>query len=386
MDRRQFLKEAAFSTSGGLLGLGAARGLQSGTAAAESSPESIRVGIITEPGGQHLSWFTRALGVLDGVEMVAAADESGGFFEKGREYLGPRASEFQTFKDYRQLIGEVRPHLVLLALEPVHTPPVVEAVLQGGAHVLTDKPGCVRLADFEQVARLAQSKNLELMLGLTNRTSPPARKARELVESGLLGKLYGTSVHLVADHTRLTRPSYWTQWVASRERAGGGKLIYHGIHYLDLVHYIAGDTITEVAGFAEKVGDQPVDLEDSAVLAYRMSQGTVGTLNTGYFLPKGYSTLVKFWGSQGWLQFDLAGGPPMTWYSTHPDAPGKAQSFYYSQEPNTYTLMMEEAVNAARGLGPFPITTRESLNSLRVVFAAYDAAREEASQTVAYSG
>ena len=48
--------------------------------------------------------------------------------------------------------------------------------------------------------------------------------------------------------------------------------------------------------------------------------------------------------------------------------------------------MLEEAVNAARGLGPFPITTRESLNSLRVVFAAYDAAREEASQTVAYSG
>ena len=386
MDRRQFLKEAAFTTGGGLLGLEAARSLQSGKALAESSPESVRVGIITEPGGQHLSWFTRALGVLDGVEMVAAADESGGFFEQGREYLGARASEFRTFKDYRQLIEEVRPHLVLMALEPVHTPPVVEAVLQGGAHVLTDKPGCVRLADFEKVARLAESKNLELMLGLTNRVNPAARKARELVESGLLGKLYGTSVHLVADHTRLTRPSYWTRWVASRERAGGGKLIYHGIHYLDLVHYIAGDTITQVAGFAEKVGDQPVELEDSAVLSYRMSQGTVGTLNTGYYLPKGYSTLVKFWGSQGWLHFDLAGGPPMTWYSTHPDAPGNVRSFYYSQEPNTYTLMMEEAVNAARGLGPFPITTRESLNSLRVVFAAYDAAREEAAQTVSYSG
>ena len=386
MDRRQFLKEAAITTSGGWLGLEAARSLQSGKALAESSPETIRVGIITEPGGQHLSWFTRALGVLDGIEMVTAADDSGEFFEKGREYLGPRASEFQTFNDYRQMIAEIRPHLVLMALEPVHTPPVAEAAIQGGAHVLTDKPGCVRLADFEKVARLARSKNLELMLGLTNRTNPAARKARELVESGWLGKLYGTAVHLVADHTRLTRPSYWTRWVASRERAGGGKLIYHGIHYLDLVHYIAGDTITEVAGFAEKVGDQPVDLEDSAVLAYRLSRGTVGTLNTGYYLPKGYSTLVKVWGSLGWLRFDLASGPPMTWYSRHPDAPGKVRSFYYSQEPNTYILMMEEAVNAARGLGPFPITTEESLNSLRVVFAAYDAARKEASQTVAYSG
>ena len=105
MDRRQFLKETAFTTGGGLLGLEAARSLHPGKALAESSPKSVRVGIITEPGGQHLSWFTRALGVLDGVEMVAAADESGEFFEKGREYLGPRASEFQTFKDYRRMIG-----------------------------------------------------------------------------------------------------------------------------------------------------------------------------------------------------------------------------------------------------------------------------------------
>ena len=186
---------------------------------------------------------------------------------------------------------------------------------------MTDKPGCVRLADFEKVARLAESKNLELMLGLTNRTNPAARKARELVESGLLGKLYGTSVHLVADHTRLTRPSYWTRWVASRERAGGGKLIYHGIHYLDLVHYIAGDTITEVTGFAEKVGDQPVELEDSAVLSYRLSRGTVGTLNTGYYLPEGYSTLVKVWGSLGWLRFDSGGWSP---HDLVLDAPGRS--------------------------------------------------------------
>ena len=190
----------------------------------------------------------------------------------------------------------------------------------------------------------------------------------------------------MADHTRLTVPSYWTKWVASRERAGGGKLIYHGIHYLDLVHYIAGHRITEVTGFAEKVGDQPVELEDAAVLAYKLGNGMVGTLNTGYYLPRGYSTMVKVWGSHGWLHFDLAAGPPLTWYSSHPDGPRKIQSFYYDREPNTYYLMMEEAVNAARGLGKPPITTQESLDSLRVVFGAYEAALEETSQKISYSG
>ena len=390
MNRRNFLKRAGY-VGGGLAAadldrLAAAAPSAkagpgaSGTARAEA--EKVRVGIITEPGGQHLSSFTKALGVLEGVEMVAAADPSGDFLPKGRELLGARASSYRTFSDYRQMLEEIKPQLALLALEPHHTPPVMEAVLEAGGHILADKPACVRLEDFERVVRLAQSKRLQVMLGLTNRVSRPARRARELVESGLLGKLYGPSVHLVADQTRLTKPAYWKTWMASQERAGGGKLIYHGFHYLDLVHYIAGDQISEVTGFTRNVGGQPIEVEDSAVLAFRLGDGAVGTLNTGYYLNRGYSTLVAVWGSQGWLRFDLAAGPPMTWASTHPDAPKGVQSYHYQVEPNTYHLMIEEAVNAARGLAAPPITSEESHSVLKVVFAAYQAAAEGTTQKV----
>ena len=380
MNRRKFLKRAGYL--GGTL---AATDLDRFAAAAPPvsvEAEKIRVGIITEPGGQHLSSFTKALGVLEGVEMVAAADPSGDFLPKGRELLGARASSYRSFSDYKQMLEEIKPKLALLALEPRNTPPVMEAVLEAGGHILTDKPACTRLEDFERVVRLAQSKRLQVMLGLTNRVSRPARKARELVESGLLGKLYGTAVHLVADQTRLTRPAYWKTWMASQERAGGGKLIYHGLHYLDLVHYITGDQISEVTGFTRNVGGQPIEVEDSAVLAFRLREGAVGTLNTGYYLNRGYSTLVAVWGSQGWLRFDLAAGPPMTWSSTHPDAPKGIQSYHYQVEPNTYHLMIEDALNAARGLAEPPMTSEESYHVLKVVFAAYRAAAEGTTQGV----
>ena len=108
--------------------------------------------------------------------MVAAADPSGDFLPKGQELLGARASSYRTFSDYKQMLEEIKPQLALLALEPHHTPPVMEAVLEAGGHILSDKPACVRLEDFARVVRLAQSKRLQVMLGLTNRVSSPSQK------------------------------------------------------------------------------------------------------------------------------------------------------------------------------------------------------------------
>ena len=39
---------------------------------------------------------------------------------------------------------------------------------------------------------------------------------------GKIGKVYGVEVHLIADHTRLTKPGYGKEWRAQKARAGGG--------------------------------------------------------------------------------------------------------------------------------------------------------------------
>src|SRR5260370_1397819 len=72
---------------------------------------------------------------------------------------------------------------------------------------------------------------------------PAAMKARELIQSGMLGKLYGVDMYTIADQTRLKNPEYQRAWYASKSRAGGGHLMWLGIHYLDLIQYISGDRI-----------------------------------------------------------------------------------------------------------------------------------------------
>ena len=370
MERRTFIKQAGS-------GLLAAR---LGSAAPASN---IRVGVITEPDGAHVNLFVRPLAACEGVESVALADPSGQSFQRLKESLGPRGAGARTFTDYRKLLAEHRPELVIITLEPVHTPPVVRAALEAGAHVVVEKPPCVKLADFEPLVSLAEARKRHLMMALATRVSPPARKARELVEQGYLGKLYGTTMTWIADQTRLKNPAYHKRWFAQKARAGGGQLIFHGVHFIDLIDYIAGDSAVRVSGFVRNVGGQPLDVEDAAVVALEFRSGMVATLNTGYYLDKNYDNRISVWGSDGWLRFGYTSASlPLEWYSTRAGAPKGIQTFNYSEEPDGYHILTVEAVAAARGVGKPPMTGAECLTVMKTVFASYRAAETGQTQKV----
>ncbi len=353
-----------------------------------TAEKGIRVGIITEHRGAHLGPYFGSLARCTGVEKVAIADPSGESFSRAKELMGKRFPEIATFADYRTMLDKFDPEMVLVSLEPHHSPEPIETALARGSHVLSEKPACVRLEDFERMAALAKSKDRRLMLVLANRNSPLVQKAKELIRSGYLGKLYGSQVYLLADQTRLTRPEYQRSWRASKARAGGGHLLWLGIHYLDLIQYMSGQSVRQVAGFYGNVGGQPIDVEDAAVVALQFDQGMVGTLQSGYYLDRGYQTGFKVWGSKGWLRFELdPNAPPLQWYSSADGAPEGVQTFedttgFMSDGTSQYFPFVQAAVDASRGVAPAPLTAAEGLQVLKVIFGAYDAADTGRTQTI----
>lgn len=188
-----------------------------------------------------------------------------------------------------------------------------------------------------------------------------------------IGRIYGVELHLVADQTRLTRPAYHKTWIAQKARAGGGHLIWLGIHWLDLAMFVTRSKIRAVAGFTANVGGQPIDTEDSAAVAMRFENGALGTITSGYYLDEGYHSMLKVWGSHGWAEMRKHGGPGLEWYSTKETAPA-VHRVNKDEEPSGYTPFVRKVVRSAAGLEPPPVTTDDSLNALKVVFAAYRAA------------
>lgn len=343
-------------------------------------PRTIQVGVLTQAGGAHLSAYFDALARIEEVGAVALADPDGRSEAAARKALKGKLKE--VFTDHASLLKRFEPQMVLVSLEAASAPPVIDAALEAGCHVFAEKPACVRAADFEKLVDRAERKHRHLMLALANRIHAPVREARRLIGEGRLGKVYAVEVHLVADQTRLRSPAQRKSWFCSKARAGGGHLIWLGIHWLDLVLHITGLKLQQVAGFAGVVGGQPIEVEDSAALALRFDNGTFGTMLSGYYLDRGYHSHVKIWGEHGWLRLAAVEDEPLEWYSTKGVKNAKVERFTYPRGERGYLPFVRAAVRAAAGLEEAPITGAEGLHVLRGIFAFYEAARTGRAQPV----
>jgi predicted dehydrogenase len=345
-------------------------------------PRQIKVALLTHAGGAHVSSYLNALAATDECSSVVLGDPDGRYEADAKRILKDKLSK--SYRDVGELLKTEQPPLALVTMEAGLAPRVINAALEAGCHVFAEKPSCVRAEDFEPLVTKADQQHRYLMLALANRLNPEIIAARRLVETGRLGKLYGLEMHLVADQTRLTRPSYHQQWFAQKERSGGGHLIWLGIHWLDLAMHITGSSIDAVAGFTANVGGQPIDIEDSAAASLKFENGMLGTLTSGYYLDRGYHSHIKVWGSAGWLHLEPTKDEPLSWYSTKGEKPGQVQTWEGSKNPRGYTPFVQAAIKSCAEMTDPPISSAHSLRALKTVFAIYSAA--ETGRTVAVNG
>lgn len=361
MNRRTFTKTLGAS-------LLAAHGV-----GAQSARNSAVVGVITNAEGAHIDSYFPALAQAEEVVSVALSDPGGKTEAAAKKALGEKLNAVYT--DPAEMLAKEQPVMTLVSLEAGLAPPAIGLALDAGSHVMAEKPACLNADDFAKLTARANEKKLLLMLALANRLNPETREARRLIREGRIGEIYGMEIHMIADQTRLKSKRYHESWYGQKARAGGGHLIWLGIHWLDLAMHLTGSKITEVAGFAGNVGGQPIDVEDSAALALKFDNGTFGTMTSGYYLDKGYHSHIKIWGSGGWMEVNRHGAPgaPLRWFSQKDEKP-EIREYHPPDVPQGYAPFVAACVRASLGLEEAPLTAGESLQVIRTVFAAYGAA------------
>ena len=281
------------------------------------------------------------------------------------------------------------------------TPPIIDAALDAGAHVLTEKPASVSDTVLEPLARKAVQRDRHLMLAFAGSQQPAVRDAARIIrDEGRLGTLYGVTAHYIADQARIRdveqlqrRTGSSNTWFFQKRVGGGGHLSWLGIHFVDMLHVVTGHDVVEVSAMTNVAGGQPIDVEDSAVLTLRYDNGMLASLTSAYYLDQhdvadDKQALFKVWGENGWLQIDPHEGTPLTCYSNLPtfaDQP-RERIDYDSDFITGYDTLMHEALRAAAGLGDPPTSTLDALQALRVVHAAYRSAASGRAEPVPTRG
>ena len=191
---------------------------------------------------------------------------------------------------------------------------VLVAAMKAGKHVYCDKPLGLDAADAREIARVARETGVKNQVTLQCRYYPATLRARQLVDEGFLGRVYGfRAVYLHAGYVDPTRPMSWR---LEKEQGGGGALYDLGSHILDLIYWLLGDYAQVFALCETMIKERPikgqpgkmgrVEVDDLSLMTVRMKSGAVGTVESSR-LATGVQDDMRFeiHGEKGALKFNL---------------------------------------------------------------------------------
>jgi predicted dehydrogenase len=241
--------------------------------------------------------------------------------------------------------------------------------IRAGKHVLVEKPVAFRASEADALLALAGEKRVVVRAGYNHRFHPAFQKAREIVDSGVLGPL----MFIRARYGHGGRTGYDREWRADPKLSGGGELIDQGVHLIDLARWFLGD-FTFTDGFAKTYfWDMPVD--DNAFLNLRTATDQTAWLHVSCTEWKNTFSF-EIYGRDAKLHIEGLGGSygveRLHFYKMLPEmGPPETTIFEFPRGDQSWRLEVEAFIEDIRtGRTPSP-GLADAAAALRVVETIY---------------
>lgn len=208
--------------------------------------------------------------------------------EAGRDYamrLGIDVS--RAYGDWEEMLVEEKVREDRIDLVTVATPnathfEISKNFLEAGFNVLCEKPMTMTVEEGEEILRVAEKSGKICAVNYCYSAYPMVRQARAMIRAGELGKIRLVIANFShghhgdagdADNPRV-------RWRYDPAMAGvSGQFADCGIHALHMASFLCDEEVeTLSADFASTISSR--ELEDDAMVNFRMSGGTVGRLWT----------------------------------------------------------------------------------------------------------
>ncbi|BCU82669.1 oxidoreductase [Polycladomyces abyssicola] len=211
------------------------------------------------------------------VELVA-------FCDVVEERAKPFADQYggKVYTDYQELLKDDAIDAVSVCTPNVEHGPMTIAAARAGKHVLCEKPMATSGEEAQAMIDAARENGVVLMIGHNQRLMPPHVKAKEILESGRLGKVL--TFRTTFGHGG---PEQWSAegkggWFFRKERAFVGAMGDLGVHKADLIRWLLQDEIVEVGALVDTLHKEETDVDDNAVIILRTRGGAIGTMEASW--------------------------------------------------------------------------------------------------------
>ena len=159
--------------------------------------------------------------------------------------------------------------LILATPNQLHVPQALQCIA-AGLPILLEKPIATTVAEGERLVRQVEATGAKVLIGHHRAHSPIMAKAKEVVDSGQLGKL----VAVMGSATFFKPEQYYLDGPWRRE-IGGGPILINMIHEVHNLRMLCGD-IVAVQAFSSNA-TRGFAVEDTVAINLRFASGVLGT-------------------------------------------------------------------------------------------------------------
>lgn len=150
------------------------------------------------------------------------------------------------------------------------------AGIKSGKHIIVEKPMSLTKAGCEKIIFEALHHNKMVFCIMQNRYSPPSVWLKEIVQNGILGKIFMVQINCYWNRDA----RYYTRenWHGTKN-LDGGTLFTQFSHFIDIMYWLFGD----ITNIQTKLNDfnhsSLTDFEDSGFLNFDFVNGGMGCIN-----------------------------------------------------------------------------------------------------------
>ena len=227
----------------------------------------------------------------------------------------------RVYTEWREMIAQEKLDGIAITTPNRLHHPITLAAFDAGLDVICEKPLAMNAAEARDMVARAGARKRKHLVMFDYRAMPAARRAKELIESGFVGRVF----HVIAtyQHASYIDPGRSFAWRMSKAESGTGVLGDLGSHIIDLTRWWVGD-IARVSGSLKTFTRQrphpgtsesvTVDADDAASFVAEMRDGAQAVFHvTKMAIGRGNFLRIEVYGSEGALVLDADPGGRANW-------------------------------------------------------------------------
>ncbi len=211
------------------------------------------------------------------------------------------------YDDAGSLVNDAEVDAVYVATPPGAHLEGVRLAAAAGKPCYVEKPMARHTPECDAMIDACAAAGQKLFVAFYRRAMPRFLKVRELVDSGVVGRLTGVNYRLATSTPANADPAKGA-WRVNAVDAGGGLFLDVGSHLLDFLDFCVGP-LEEVQGRTGRVGTA-AEVEDAVAMTFSTASGVPGAA-TWNFSSGVKEDLLEFYGTKGRIAVNFFAGDPV---------------------------------------------------------------------------